>query len=216
MDKFLKSLHGSFEILNKELFRNKLTFVPFVLQRKKKVALKYEAKDKVLYLGSQISDTDESEIPALLLHEMIHIYNDQNDICDVTINQYHNKNFAKVATKVGFYVIRHKTQGWGITSTILPRNITDESNLLIPDNKILDKRISIFEKMEFDDFVSIKSYILEKNQLEKPVKTFQLKYVCQCSPPHNSIRSGRRPDGNNPLRIMCLDCKSHFVCEDKI
>ncbi len=215
MDKFLKSLHGSFEILNKELFGNKLKFLPFVLQRKKKVTLKYEAKDKVLYLGSQIADIDESEIPAILLHEMVHICNDQNEICDVTINQYHNKHFARVAKKVGLYVIKHRTQGWGITSTILPRNIIDSSNLLIPDDKILDKRISVFKKLTFDEFLDFKAYILEKAQLEKPPKTFQLKYVCKCSPPHNSIRSGRRPEGNNPLRIVCLDCRSNFVCEER-
>lgn len=215
MDKFLKSLHVSFEILNKELFGNKLKFVPCLLQRKKKVTLKYETKDKVLYIGSLITDLDELEIPAILLHEMVHICNDQNDLCDVTINQYHNKHFAKLALKVGFYVIKHRTQGWGITTTVLPRNIIDSSNLLTPDSKTIEKRNSSFGKLKFDEFAELKKYIAEKASLEKPAKAFQLKYVCKCSPPHNSIRSGRRPEGNNPLRIICEDCKAYFVCEEK-
>jgi hypothetical protein len=44
----------------------------------------------------------------------------------------------------------------------------------------------------------------------RPKQCF-LKYICQCSPPHNSIRSGRRPNGPHALHIQCLMCGANFV-----
>lgn len=39
-----------------------------------------------------------------------------------------------------------------------------------------------------------------------------MKYQCKCKPPHNSIRSGCRPDGPNRLNIICKDCGQPFTC----
>lgn len=57
------------------------------------------------------------EVTATLIHEMVHIYNLQNDIQDCSRGgTYHNKRFKEEAEKHMIRVDKHDKYGWTITS----------------------------------------------------------------------------------------------------
>lgn len=211
---FIVELEQAFSQLNKFLFNGKIKKVPFSIHVKKKVVLRWVPESKTIAIGLDIAKLEFGEILGVLLHEMIHIVNDQADLPDVTTNQYHNKYFLQQALAVGFVVIKHKTQGWAITGTVFPRNVIERAYIKRPTRENVLKRVKAFDAIELDKnlFKELQNDIKGKTKLEKPTKTYFLKYQCNCLPPHNSIRSGRRPDGPNALNIQCLNCRSQFVC----
>lgn len=212
-------LHEAFNVLNQHLFKNELQTVGILFQPKKKIGIKYILDQKLIIVGSDFVNMGESAILGELLHEMVHIYNDQKGIIDVTTNQYHTtKYFLKGALSVGLVVCKHKTQGWSITSPIYPRNVTKKEFIHLPPPEILSLRKRVFASIELNKAVIKKTQSEIKMLLkdEKPTKTFFLKYVCNCPAPHNSIRSGRRPDGNNALNIVCQNCNSKFQCVSEL
>lgn len=214
---FLGEIESAFNHFNKHLFHNKLEKIPVVINPKRKVDLKFVPDSNSILIGYEIFSVHYEDLPSLLLHEMIHVSNFQSKIVDVTTNQYHNKNFCAKAVDVGFIVLRHKAQGWSITTTELPRNIVDENKVQKPNVKVFAAREKAFQnfplcKISFSD---CKKYIKSQASKGKTPKIFQLKYECKCPPPHNSIRSGRRPDGNNPLNILCRDCMSVFEISEE-
>lgn len=204
----------AFNILNENLFDGKLEEVSVSIQPKKKHALKWMSDIKSLIIGGDFIKLEFNEILGTLLHEMIHIMNFQRGISDVTINQYHNKHFLEYALKVGFVVIKHKTQGWSITTTIYPRNVVECFHVKKPNKDSINLRNQIFNLIDLKKSVIKHGNVEIRNFVrdEKPTKTFFLKYQCNCLPPHNSFRSGRRPDGLNRLNVQCLDCSSKFEC----
>lgn len=210
----INELEKAISVFNHSLFDNKLEPIKIALQTKRKVSLKWVPELESLVIGSEFISIGVSEIPGILLHELIHISNYQRGIVDVTTNQYHNKNFLQLALDVGLVVIKHKTQGWAITSTFYPRNVVDVYNIKRPSKDAITKRNTAFGLINLDknSLKESRNEIRDRVKLEKPPKTYFLKYECQCPPPHNSIRSGRRPDGRNALNIQCLDCQSNFEC----
>ena len=200
--------------LNKSLFENKIQLPQIAIQIKKKVSIKWQADIQTLIIGSEFLQLEFHDLLGVLLHELIHIFNFQRGVVDVTINQYHNKQFLTTANQVGLVVIKHKTQGWGLTSTIYPRNIIEKSFIKRPLKNAIARRNKVFEEINFNENIFNVSRVDLQNRIknEKPVKTFFLKYECNCAPPHNSIRSGRRPDGPNALNIQCQNCRSQFEC----
>lgn len=209
-----QELEKVFQSLNASLFSGKLKPVQIAIQTKKKVSIRWMPDSNALIVGADFPKIEYSEIPNFMLHEMVHIYNAQNGIVDVTANQYHNKSFLQAALNVGLVVIKHKTQGWGITSTIYPRNVVESIYVKRPQKEDIALREAAFSKLNIDKtvFKTARTEIRERLRREKPPKTYFLKYQCNCPPPHNSIRSGRRPDGQNALNIQCLNCRSHFEC----
>lgn len=207
-------LNRIYRILNDTLFDSKLKIVPIVMQPKKKVSIRWQPDAESLILGCEFCNIEYAELAGLLLHEMVHIYNNQRGIDDVTTNQYHNKYFLQTALSVGLIVIKHKTQGWAITSTIYPRNVIEKSYIKRPAKESWNARNKAFSLITLDQnaFKIAVRDIKDRNRADKPTKTFFLKYQCNCPPPHNSIRSGRRPDGPNAPNVMCKDCRSDFVC----
>ena len=217
MDKpitLVSELERIFGILNKELFGGELEPVHFTFQLKKKISLRWMADLDRLVIGADFSNLELEDVPVVILHEMIHISNHQKRLPDVTANQYHNKNFLKVAVDVGFVVIKHKTQGWAITSMVYPRNVVQHVYIKRPC-KVASQRLNkIFDSIVLDKkaFKAGLADIRDRIRVEKPTKTYFLKYQCNCPPPHNSIRSGRRPDGPNTLNIQCMNCRTQFEC----
>ena len=210
----LTELERVFQILNNGLFDGKLQSVALSVQSKRKVSLRWMQDLESLVVGSDFPKLEYGEILGTILHEMIHIGNFQRGFTDVTTNQYHNKYFLQSALELGLVVIKHKTQGWAITSTVFPRNVVERVYIKRPSKESVKKRIEIFNSIELDKavFKQGRADIREKIRSEKPPKTYFLKYQCNCLPPHNSIRSGRRPDGPNALNIQCLNCRSQFEC----
>lgn len=59
---------------------------------------------------------DVKEICSTLLHEMVHLYCQENDIKDTSRgNTYHNKRFKSVAESHGLVISYDKRIGWSIT-----------------------------------------------------------------------------------------------------
>ena len=140
-----------------------------------------------------------------LLHEMVHVANAYDGIRDCTSNQYHNRNFRDGAMRVGFYVSRHMTRGWEIT-TFKPRGNS------VSYLTSLEARVVAIRQLEFSPkvFHRAMEYMADMaSKGGKPKKCF-LKYICDCPPPHNSIRSGRRPNGSHPVNAICEACGSKF------
>lgn len=210
----IKELARMYRVFNKEFFDNALATPKFAIEPNRKFAFRYDANADVLQIGAGAANLGVGDFQTAFLHELVHTSNAQQGISDLTANQYHNKNFLDLALAVGLICIRHKNQGWSITTTVYPRNVVDSSSVRKPEEATATRRREIFEKNRPDQSTlrQFRSRIKSLKQ-DRTSKTFQLKYVCGCPPPHNSIRSGRRPDGANPLRIQCHDCGEDFVCE---
>lgn len=210
----IEEMERLYGLLNQSLFAGKLQPVPVAIQTKKKIGLRWLPDVEALVIGSDFPKLAWADIPGALLHEMIHISNAQRGVTDVTTNQYHNKYFLQAALDVGLVVIKHKTQGWAITTTAYPRNVVERIFIKKPTKETIARRNEAFASLKLDRgaFNACRAEIRESIKTDKPPKTYFLKYQCNCPPPHNSIRSGRRPDGPNALNIQCLNCRSKFVC----
>lgn len=203
-------LKRGFSFLNDRLFDSKLSLPSIIVQEEKKVVFRFVPESYHMIVGSGFADVDYQEMCKSFLHEMVHVRNHSEGVVDCTSNQYHNKKFLSAALDVGFYVGRHKTQGWGITS------FDYEDGFERPKADVLIRRENAFADFSIDKQVFEQTKAEMRNRLDanNMRKVCFLKYVCGCSPPHNSIRSGRRPDGEHPLKIMCLDCKREFRLAD--
>lgn len=209
----IREVETAFKVLNEKLFGGTLETPLVVVDTAKKVSVRYLSE--LLVVGTEVSDLEYHDFLAVLLHEMIHIYNAQNGFVDVTANQYHNKKFLEAALAVGLVVTKKKTQGWGFTATSIPKQHSQDA-VRIPQKKSVQERILAFQAASNNHdkvkFRQAKAEVSTKSGKKRPKVCF-LKYVCTCPPPHNSIRSGRRPDGDHPLRIRCEVCGSLFRCE---
>jgi hypothetical protein len=201
-------IERAFATINAKLFGGNLKMPPVVIDITKKVSIRYLSEN--LVVGSEFKGVDYHDLLLILLHEMVHVSNHQQGVVDCTANQYHNKKFLAAALAVGLVVKKHKTQGWSVTGLNIPKGGADQAEIRVPEKSAIQKRVKTFNEINIDRqiFREGKNYIAGKG---RPAKACFLKYVCKCPPPHNSIRSGRRPDGPNPLRIRCEVCGSPFV-----
>lgn len=199
-------LQNAFEIFNKDLFSGSLADPVFTFNLDKNVVLRFVKSSHSIIIGSKLTKTNAANLKEHLLHEMVHMWNEDEGVADCTSNQYHNKKFLHSAMAVGFCVSRHPSQGWEITKF----SKSKDCQVYLTVNARL---LKIANKIKFDEYCLKET----KTQISRVVKSQKkrvcfLKYVCKCSPPHNSIRSGRRPDGPNSLQIKCLVCKNVFEC----
>ena len=207
--KFSKEIDRAFAVFNTMLFDKTLQKPEFVFQPKKKVVFRFDPETYQLIVGGDLVRVDCNALLLHLLHEMVHISNYTNGVIDCRSNQYHNKEFMLAAVKVGLTCIRHRNYGW-VTSVT-----TSGGDSIIPEESLIERRVEAFEKIKLDKVV-LRQAKIEFGSLAKRNRQsiYFLKYECNCPPPHNSIRSGRRPDGDHPLNIVCQDCKSSFECVD--
>jgi hypothetical protein len=210
IDDLIHQFYSAFRILNEIIFSNKIKPFSIFFDHQQKVAFKYS--DGELILGVDIANISIKELPISFLHELVHILNNQSNIIDIA-GHYHNKKFMKTALDSGLFVIKNKSQGWSVTSTFYPRNVVKKDFVQRPSKEKAQLRIQAINSLKFDPAV-IKNASIEIKLFvkQKISKTFFLKYECNCPAPHNSIRSGRRPDGKNALNIICQDCNSKFHC----
>lgn len=201
-----------FGLFNKEFFDNSLFEPSIKIDVTKKYSLRWESDEKSIVLGAIFPDLSKNEIILSMLHEMIHIYNFQNNLVDVNANQYHNMYFAKAALKCGLTVNKDKNQGWSNTG-INPNIKSSSKEHRYDQNKNLILK-NVVSKIHIEDekLNTIKQQIQTAIANLRPSKIFFLKYECACPAPYNSIRSGRRPDGSNAPSIICDVCKTKFSC----
>jgi hypothetical protein len=69
-----------------------------------------------IMLAAECMDRDIEDILETLIHEMVHLYNDQHDTPDCNAQQYHNRNFKNTAERVFFLEVRRMDyRGWAQT-----------------------------------------------------------------------------------------------------
>jgi len=205
-------LHKMFNHYNQTLFSGALKSPDIEIDLTRKFAMRLI--DNTIWVGVEIPAATAFDLHSMLIHEMVHVHNAELGLEDVGINQYHNRNFSNKCVDLGFYVIRHGTQGWSLNTVIPVRNITNKGMVKEPDPANRNLLLQAIESCQIDRN-EFSAAIASVNSLiagMKPAKTFFLKYVCRCPEPHNSIRSGRRPDGRNALDITCNRCNCSFTC----
>ena len=126
-----KTLEVVAEKINKALFKGEIT--PYIItiqtqgRRKNTVGwasiesywMKKGSKGKVGYqelniCAEYLSDTEG--VYETLVHELVHIWNAQNNIRDFSKSGVHNKKFKSKAEEVGLKVEKLDSKGWAYTS----------------------------------------------------------------------------------------------------
>lgn len=203
----VQQLNNVYQEFNKLLFDERLPTVDFLLVPRKKLVCRFMPGLHLIEIGGDLSHMDSGGILLHLLHELVHISNYVKGVVDCR-HRYHNKAFLIAALETGLTVAYDNTHGWGLTMlNSVPRNL---KNVLYPNPDFKTRLEQIFETLKFDKWVL--RLMKKEVDLVKPRQTYFLKYSCQCPSPHNSIRSGRRPDGEHPLKIKCMECNSDFKC----
>ena len=208
----IAELERVFGILDLHLFSGALRKPEFVVQPKKKLVFRFLPETFQIVVGGDLVKIDTAALLVHLLHEMVHVGNFIDGVVDCRSNQYHNKEFMHAAVKVGLTCVRHRNHGW-VTTITSPSSSVD--TIHTPHADVIEQRVKAFDEIKLDKAV-LRQTKIEFGDLGKRNRhsIYFLKYECNCPPPHNSIRSGRRPDGEYPLHIRCLDCKTSFVCVD--
>lgn len=201
-------LERIFQHFNKGLYDNQLALPVHVLRPDKKLIFQYSANSKCVVIGSKFSECNEQEMLENYIHEMVHIRNSSRGIVDQTTNDYHNRQFLNAALYVGLHVAKHPTKGWALTQ-FHPWRFENVS----PSHFANDRRRCLVENLLINDNIlkEGKKYLRKLIVENKPKPCF-LKYVCDCPPPHNSIRTGRRPNSCHAPKITCKVCNGDFQC----
>lgn len=206
-------LQTIFDRFNNDLFSGSLAVCPFIINTRRNCTFRFDPSTYHMVVGSNFERGGLRDMMDAMLHQMCHINCKLHGISECTSNSYHNKKFRDQALAVGL-ICGCNHHGWRkVTSTTA--NLTDGlREIAHPEKAVFDKREKIYlELMGSVDKVKIEG---AKRELEgrQSKKSFFLKYVCGCPSPHNSIRSGRRPDGKNRLNIICGDCLQPFRLDD--
>jgi len=210
----IAELNKAYTTLNKKLFNGELPKPKFEVDISSKTVFRYrgEQRDEII-IGTGFVTIEKDEILDALLHVMIHVFNYRRGIEDCTTNQYHKLEFTEVALKVGLTVMKSPSRGWGLT-TSKKKHWEDKEDVRHPHSVNVSRRHDAYRRVKFDaDRLTAFQESIQQKIDSTGKKHFLLKYICRCPPPHNSIRSGRRPTGSNRLNIKCNKCGSKFKVE---
>lgn len=191
LESIIKDLNSAFDFLNEKLFygeiqeRPILTISPDVTKGAYGWCTSWRAwqGEKGEYyeinICAETLNRPWYDVVETLLHEMVHLYNLQEGIKDVSRGgTYHNKHFKETAEKVGLFV--EKTEKYGFSKTALTMETKEliESQLNLEDFGIARPKTAKPEK--------------------KKTKNSSRKYVCpECG---MSVRATK------DVHIMCADC----------
>jgi hypothetical protein len=184
------------------------TFI-FMPERKPVFAIANDGRNVVV--GKDILRVTKSEVLSeRLLHVMVHLANAQAGRRDCTSNEYHNNHFADAAMHAGLFVSRHHSKGWEVTS--LSERVPSGVSLFSNDRVKVRERVLSRSPITAELLAEARRTMREISAGTGTPKQCFLKYTCGCPEPHNSIRSGRRPDGRHPLKAVCSVCGEEFKC----
>lgn len=126
------------------------------------------------------------QVCSTLLHEMVHLWNLQNNVQDTSRGcTYHNKKFKKVAEQHGLIIEHHEKYGWTLTS------LNEEAEQFI--NEIGDRKFQLYRDMT-------------TKAKAKPSKQSTRKYICPvCG---TIIRATKE------VNVICGDCGVSFEEEE--
>lgn len=131
----IEELYKAFDAANKELWEDGLPRPMIIVSRKsKKHELGYITVNKVwkpveedeegtnqaeyryeINISAEALERPIEEIVGILIHEMVHLFNNVHEIKDMSMGQVHNKNFKKEAERVGLEVSKGPGVGFGVT-----------------------------------------------------------------------------------------------------
>jgi hypothetical protein len=197
----ISDLQKLFVEFNERHFGRQLIEPVFRVDVKKRFTFRFLPQKYEFVIGSMFVKLTWTQMWIEFFHEMIHMKNFFDGVTDHTANQYHNHEFADTALSVGFYVLKHPTKGWGVLEIDSPKMGEFQS----PTSDAREYLELTFERTSFYS----ETLSLARRQIREATgkpKQFQLKYICNCPHPHNTIRSGRRPDGKHPLKATCNIC----------
>lgn len=202
-------LQEAYNVLNKELFGGKLLEPNLCLCRSSSPEIFYFREKANIEICNGFADAGPVQLLDELLHVMVHMKNHGEGVLDHTANQYHNTNFRQEALAVGLFVGKKKSRGWAHT-------FSDEAlvcdGVCKPPEHLRSRLLEVYTMVDLTPReLSALKRGFEKLCLPRETRTYQHKYCCQCSPPHNSIRSGRKPDGPHPLNARCNICNANYV-----
>lgn len=163
---------------------------------KQKDARRYE-----LNIGAGTLDRPIECVVSTLLHEMVHIYNLQNDIKDTSRgNTYHNKKFKEKAESVGLVVDHDPRIGFSVTSA------SDDLVLYIAEQNWEDILINRDEllRIPVGTVSGNGSPAPDTDRPKKPSST--RKYICPCC--KQSVRATK------VVNIICGDCEETMIVAD--
>ena len=125
---------------------------------------------------------DFKEVCATLLHEMVHLWNLQNNVQDTSRSgTYHNKNFKVEAEKHGLIIEKDSKYGWTIT-------------------KLNDECSKFIEGLKHESFKLHRKKMIKVNTSSTRQST--RKYVCPSC--------GCIVRATKEVNILCGDCNEYF------
>lgn len=193
-----KFLEDAFDVLNKEYFENALSKPIITIQSSPRAYGHYTKFDawrdvhkrafREINLAAETLNRPIANTIATLVHEMVHMYCDQNDIQDTSRGcTYHNKRFKEEAEKRGLVIDYDAKIGWSITQP--SKELRSFCTRQKWRNKLTIARVGEIGGKE--------------PKPKKPSST--RKYVCPCC--GQSIRATKA------VNIMCIDCNAIMVIE---
>jgi hypothetical protein len=211
LSKELAFVEAAFNKLNTYFFEGKLPTPILTIQSSIRAyghCTTYHAwkDDRAAYyeinLGAETLNRELIHTLATLVHEMVHLYNMENEIKDTSRgNTYHNKHFKEEAEKRGLVITHHKTYGWTLTKPA--EELIKFCELNYGDmSKISLHRVSFRESFTGDDSDKPKGTGSEDDQSEGP-KNHSRKY--QCPTCGCSVRATKE------VRIKCMDCDEEMT-----
>lgn len=211
----ISELSNVYDALNQGLFESKLPHPVFRIDLSCRMAFRYRGvQSRKITIGKGFVDMPLVRIPDAMLHIMVHVCNFQREVEDCTKNQYHKQPFLELALDKGFVVRKTPSRGWGHTTSFQSDWFGQENDIKHPTPARAARLKEVYCKIKIN--AQKLADFQEELRVElgnTPKKIFLLKYSCGCLPPHNTIRSGRRPDGPHQLDITCNQCGEKFCSE---
>lgn len=194
-----QELNKLFDELNKIKFSNNLEKPIIVVQSDKrakaygwcslkKVWVENEQEKYEITITAEFLNRPYEEICGTMLHEMVHLYNIQNEIKDNSNNGiYHNKKFKESAETFGLVVDKSEKYGWAIT-------------------KLNQQSIDLVNKFDINkDVFKLYKKVFKKEEKEDKTKSWG--YECP--------KCGTKFTYRKKLNLICGDCKTAFMVEEK-
>ena len=205
LSKMLMELDRIFDIFNEKFYNMKLSkpIINIATNGKKHNTLGWFTTQKVwkslngnsyyeITICAEFLHRDITEICSTLLHEMVHLYCEENDIKDVSRSGiYHNKNFRKVAESHGLTIKYDEKIGHSLSS-------------LNEDTRTFVSRV-----------VRLSVFTLTRNELAsensnppagETKKSSTRKYYCP------SCRTRIR--ATKEVNVVCYDCNTQFILNE--
>lgn len=195
------SLQAAFNAINRDFYGGELEKVIITVKEGRKAGVlgtfctakewmqNGTPRHEINIAANHIGERTVEETITTLMHEMVHLYNKQNGIQDVSRGgSYHNKEFKKAAENHGLIISKADKIGWSVTEA------TADTKQWIADN-IHIKGFGLYKKASFSG--DGKSKCKSKQSM--------VKKVCPCC--GNIARVTRE------YKLVCGECMKEMEIE---